>query len=259
MALDEAIACAVRSSSSPPTLRLYAWDRPSVSLGVFQPFTDIDAAFCDAHAIPIVRRPTGGRAILHGDELTYSFSAAADCDLFGRGLREAYHALSLAFARAFRRIGLDAVMQQRQVSGRLLTRSALCFQSVSYGELTVSGRKIIGSAQKRWPEGFLQQGSIPFSIDRNLSAAVFMRNASDNDLAGLTAIQTQVDASAFQHEVIAAFEETFAIRFAESQTSCQESAHAAHLAAVKYQSRAWTEAQDRRRRSGYSNGTLQQT
>lgn len=259
MALDEALAHEVRSLSSPPTLRLYSWDKPSVSLGVFQHLGDIDSEYCAKHAIPVVRRPTGGRAILHGDELTYSFTAPADCAAFGRGLHDAYHALSTSFALAFRRIGIDAIAQHRPVAGRFPTRSALCFQSVSYGELTVAGRKIIGSAQKRWPDGFLQQGSIPFSIDLELTAAIFMRSVSDDDRAGLGAFQENFDTEALQRELILAFEETFAIRLVESQPSQQESELSAHLVEEKYRSPIWTEARARRRRSGHSIGIPQQT
>ncbi len=255
MALDEALATAVRTGQAPPTLRLYSWITPSVSLGVFQPFGEIDAAFCTEHAIPVVRRPTGGRAILHGDELTYSFSASADCSLFGTHLRDAYRALSSAFALAFRHIGLPAVVQNRPVAGRLLTRSALCFQSVSYGELTVSGKKIIGSAQKRWPNGFLQQGSIPFSMDAARSAGVFMKHTTDEDCAGLKSFLGDFDKDALQRAVIAAFEETFTIRLVEALPSRQETELAARLTEEKYRSRTWTEALSRRRQSGCNTGT----
>jgi len=256
MALDEAIAIAVRTRQAPPTLRLYSWIAPSVSLGVFQPIGEIDAAYCAGQAIPVVRRPTGGRAILHGDELTYSFSAPADCSLFGTHLRDAYRALSSAFAFAFRHIGLPAVVQNRPVAGRLLTRSALCFQSVSLGELTVSGKKIIGSAQKRWPDGFLQQGSIPFSIDAGRSAGIFMKRTTDNeDCTGLKSFLGDFDENALQRAVIAAFEKTFTIRLVEAVPSRQEAELAARLTEEKYRSRTWTEALSRRRQSGCNIGT----
>lgn len=259
MALDEAIADEVRSLCAPPTLRLYAWNTPSVSLGVFQPFSDIDAAYCTAHAIPIVRRPTGGRAILHGDELTYSFSAPAASPSFGKTLRDAATALSLAFAAAFRRAGIDAIVRSRPAPGQVLTRSALCFQSVSYGEFTVSGTKIIGSAQKRWPNGFLQQGSIPYVMDTARAAAVFMREESCIDRTGLKMLWDGFDAATLQVFLVEAFEETFAIRLEEAPPSRQELAQAEHLAEQKYRSPAWTEARDRRRRLSHNTGTSRQT
>jgi lipoate-protein ligase A len=85
MALDEAIATGVRKGAAAPTLRLYGWDRPSLTLGCFQKTADINIEYCRSHDIPVVRRPTGGRAILHGDELTYSLSAKLTGSLFHTG------------------------------------------------------------------------------------------------------------------------------------------------------------------------------
>ncbi|HYA14410.1 MAG TPA: hypothetical protein VEF33_08745, partial [Syntrophales bacterium] len=103
MALDEAIACSVRQGGSPATLRFFGWLKPSVSLGAFQKISDIDTRWCADHNVPIVRRPTGGRGILHNDELTYSFSARDD-GLFSTGLLDAYRKISSAFALGMRKI-----------------------------------------------------------------------------------------------------------------------------------------------------------
>lgn len=96
MALDEAIAVFVRRGRSCPALRLYGWETPSVSLGSFQKLDDIDEEYCSHENIPVVRRPTGGRAVLHGDELTYSFSSKNE-GRFSRGFwnRTAVWALHL--------------------------------------------------------------------------------------------------------------------------------------------------------------------
>src|SRR5208337_2023965 len=134
MALDEAIAAAVRNGDSPPTLRLYGWLEPSVSLGAFQKITDIDTSYCAAHALHVVRRPTGGRGILHGEELTYSFSARNE-GLFSQGLLDAYRKISTAFSLGLQRLGLYVEMKTRRERGSNFERSPLCFQSTSYGEL----------------------------------------------------------------------------------------------------------------------------
>jgi lipoate-protein ligase A len=107
MALDESIATAVRQGNAPPTLRLYGWHEPSVSIGYFQKITDVDAAYCDMRNIPLVRRPTGGRAILHGDEITYSFSSKTTSALFSTGLLDSYKKISTAFVLALKRIGIS--------------------------------------------------------------------------------------------------------------------------------------------------------
>ncbi len=161
MALDEAIASAVRENVSPSTLRFYGWTLPSISIGCFQKTDNLDLGYAFLAGIPVVRRPTGGRGILHGDELTYSFSSPNE-GAFAGGLFESYQALSAAFSLVFSRLGLLIETQKRKHAPG---RSPLCFQSASFGEITVGGKKIIGSAQRRRRNGFLQQGSIPLNID----------------------------------------------------------------------------------------------
>jgi len=96
MALDEAIAIVVRKDNAPPTLRLYGWDMLSVSIGCFQKISDVDIAYCIEKHIPVVRRPTGGRAILHSNEITYSFSVKTTHRLFSKGLLDSYKKISIA-------------------------------------------------------------------------------------------------------------------------------------------------------------------
>jgi lipoate-protein ligase A len=242
MAIDEAIADSVRARRSPLTLRLYGWGATAVSIGAFQSINDIDCAYCAAHHIPIVRRPTGGRGILHGDELTYSFSSPAGYSPFGTTLREAYQALSRAFSKAFLQMGLSVSAQDRTAKRQHLLGSPLCFQSVSYGECTVDGLKIIGSAQKRWHNGFLQQGSIPFSFDHERAQAIFRKQLDALHAGGLRALVDNFESELFQALLISAFEETFMIRFAEAPLSPEESEHARFLAEKKYRSAEWTES-----------------
>ncbi|VAX30392.1 Lipoate-protein ligase A, partial [hydrothermal vent metagenome] len=173
MAVDEAVAEMALKGIVPPTLRFYGWTVPSVSLGCFQKSEDIDREYCEYRDIPIVRRPTGGRAILHGSEITYSFTSRNAVPPFSSGLLSSYGHLSRAFYTALKSLGIDVEMKNRREKGRILTGSALCFQSVSYGELSINSRKVIGSAQKRWKEGFLQQGSIQMKIDPGLITRVF--------------------------------------------------------------------------------------
>ena len=162
MALDEAIAAEVRRGAAPPTLRLYGWDRPALTLGCFQKTSGINVEYCRSQDIPVVRRPTGGRAILHGDELTYSFSAKTDRDPFSHGLLDSYRRISAAFSIALKKIGVIADSKKEREKGRVLGRNPLCFQSSSFGELLLENKKLVGSAQKRWNDGLLQQGSIPY-------------------------------------------------------------------------------------------------
>jgi lipoate-protein ligase A len=236
MALDEALSVSVRRGDSPSTLRLYSWNRPAVSLGAFQKISDIDIDFCRSCNVPIVRRPTGGRAILHGDELTYSFSAM-NAGLFSGGLMDSYRKLGTAFNRCFELIGLSCAIKKDLAKGRELMRSPICFASTSLGEISSGGKKIIGSAQKRWKDGFLQQGSIPFDIDRRRLAAVFRippQTVDYNSLTGLRELLPDFDAATFRDHLIAAFEETFSVTLLDSQPSPQELEAAHLLASGKY-------------------------
>ncbi|MDI6727808.1 MAG: biotin/lipoate A/B protein ligase family protein [Thermodesulfovibrionales bacterium] len=244
MALDEAIAISVRNGEAPPTLRLYGWETPSVSLGSFQKVIDIDIEYCINNNIPVVRRPTGGRGILHGDELTYSFSARNEGDFSG-GLLDTYRRLSIAFQSALHQMGLNAAMKMERESGTNLTRSPLCFKSTSYGEISLDGRKLVGSAQKRWNDGFLQQGSIPYSIDYEKITLVFKTSTpilqySKQEIIGLKELIAGFDSGGFKEAIKSSFEKTFNITLADSHPSSQEQELALLLLSGKYQNPQWT-------------------
>ena len=242
MALDEAIALSVRRQLVPPTLRFYGWSRSSLSLGRFQRSDDLDLAFCSANGIPMVRRPTGGRAILHGDELTYSVSVRTDLPPFANGLFESYRSISIAFIRGFAKLGISVAAKEQKERGRTLTRSPLCFQSSSYGEILVGNRKIVGSAQKRWREGLLQQGSIPYACDTDTMQHVFSIAGSGREhdgMAALRAIKPEIDDAALKGALAAAFEEVFDISLPASHPSPEESRLAEELEAQKYLRESW--------------------
>jgi lipoate-protein ligase A len=171
MAIDEAVFRSVASGSSPGTLRFYGWRSPAVSLGHSQvPGDVLDLRECAMLGIEVVRRPTGGGAILHGDELTYSISAPADGLPFGGNLMEVYRMISGWIASGLRGLGVDAVIQP-EVRG--FKQTGACFLRASSYELTARGRKIAGSAQRRTREAFLQHGSIPFSFDTGTHERIF--------------------------------------------------------------------------------------
>jgi lipoate-protein ligase A len=239
MALDEAIATVVKKGNSAPTLRLYGWDRPSVSIGYFQKISDINRDYCIENNIPIVRRPTGGRAILHDYEITYSFSIKIDTGIFSRGLLDSYEKISKAFSLALSKIGLAPEMKLRRESHR--NRSPLCFESTSYGEITFNSKKVIGSAQKRWPGGLLQHGSIPFTIDEDKTAKVFRLNSSEigEKLTGLKKIIFDLNIESFKNAIKASFEETFDTGLISSSPSNEEVFLAGELEISKYRSPSW--------------------
>lgn len=254
MSLDEAIAAAVRKGVSPPTLRFYGWQQPSVSLGAFQSIADIDTGYCAEHNIQVVRRPTGGRGILHGNELTYSFSARNE-GLFSGGLLESYRRISSAFSSGLEKMGFPVSMKMRREQGRNLARSPLCFRSTSYGELTVNGRKLIGSAQKRWGDAFLQQGSMPFAMDNATLASVFRKTDTPPDLLGLNDLQHHFDPEKLKERILESFEAIFAVSLLQDRPSDQEMEQARFLSVEKYQAPLWTSGA--RRDSRLCNNEIQ--
>ncbi len=242
MALDEAIAMLVRKSGLQPALRLYGWERPAVSLGCFQRASDIDIRHCRSNGIPIVRRATGGRAILHGDELTYSFSAKTDEEPFSKGLLESYRHISEAFSLAFRRIGVEAESKDRREKGSVLAGSPLCFQTSSYGEILVDDKKVVGSAQKRWDDCLLQQGSIPYSYDRDALLKIFGGEklaALQNHSTGLREIVPGLDEDGFKRNVASAFVEAFGISLVPVLPLPEELSLARELEHEKYLQDHW--------------------
>ncbi len=148
MAMDEALVEEVACHGG-AYLRFYRWDPPTLSLGRNQPNTFYD--------VPIVRRPTGGQAVWHEHELTYA--VVAPIALFG-SLRKAYVEIHTRLARALRALGVEAVLAPAHPPIRPSAHPASCFASSVGGEILVYGRKLVGSAQVRKRNAFLQHGSI---------------------------------------------------------------------------------------------------
>jgi lipoate-protein ligase A len=165
MAVDEAILEAAGRGDSLPTLRLYAWDPPCLSLGYAQPASDVDLARLQARGWDLVRRPTGGRAILHTDELTYSVCAPLTEPRVAGTLLASYNRLARALLRALQILGLPVEMQEHAAVPAAKNTNPVCFEVPSTYEITVGGKKLVGSAQARRKEGVLQHGSLPLTGD----------------------------------------------------------------------------------------------
>jgi lipoate-protein ligase A len=164
MAVDEAIARAVVEELAPPTLRFYAWEPPCVSLGRHQPLAAIDAGRCAALGYDVVRRPTGGRAILHTGELTYSVAARQDDPLMSGLVLDVYLRLAGGLVDGLQRLGIDA-QAAPGTSRPGPDVSAACFEVPSAYEIVAGGRKLLGSAQSRRAGYVLQHGSLPLHGD----------------------------------------------------------------------------------------------
>ncbi len=166
MALDEAILEGVGQDQALPALRLFAWQPACLSLGYAQSVKDVDRHQLEIHGWDLVRRPTGGRAILHTDELTYSVIAPLHEPHVYGSILESYRRLSQALLSALSVLGLDAKAEKDHVSpDKDLPVGPVCFEVPSNYEITVAGKKLIGSAQARRREGVLQHGSLPLVGD----------------------------------------------------------------------------------------------
>jgi lipoate-protein ligase A len=138
-------------------LRLYGWSRHALSLGFFEPLGVVDTAKAIADGVEIVRRPTGGRAVLHGDDLTYTVVIPKSADHKVLGL---YRTISESIISGMARLGVDLDLEPGTL-GRSRLRNRPCFVSVSRYEIAHSGRKVVGSAQRVGRNAILQHGSIP--------------------------------------------------------------------------------------------------
>lgn len=174
MATDEAIFRVMALGSTPPTLRFYGWRPAAVSLGYFQNVErECNLEGCRCGAIDVVRRPTGGKAVLHEDDLSYALAARSDERPFPSDIQGTYRVIGRCLREGLRRLGIDArpAGDDRSRSGEI---PASCFARPARDELLIDGRKICGSAQARSRGAFLQHGSllIRFDAERTLRCLV---------------------------------------------------------------------------------------
>lgn len=157
MALDLHLFNRCEDGAEPGFLRFYAWSGPTLSLGFFENGDVIDRVKAAHDGVRIVRRPTGGRVVLHGDDLTYMVVTRLRKD---GGPQDAFRVISECIVGGLRSLGVDAALK-RGAGGKSGVRLKPCFLSTSRYEITYRGRKIVGSAQKTGRRAVLQHGSIP--------------------------------------------------------------------------------------------------
>ncbi|HEX4714844.1 MAG TPA: lipoate--protein ligase family protein, partial [Ktedonobacteraceae bacterium] len=158
MAIDEAVLLRHLEGQAPPTLRVFRWSQPSISLGRFQQVEqEILVDHCEQQGIALVRRPTGGRAVYHRNEFTYSFVSSKAYGI-PAGIVASYAYLAQGLVAALDCLGVPAELSEGRVSKQ---PSAACFASSTQADLTSGGFKLIGSAQVWKDDALLQQGSLP--------------------------------------------------------------------------------------------------
>jgi len=167
----------VAGGECPPTLRLYRWNPPALSLGYFQDENEVaDIAACRRAGIDLVRRPTGGRAVLHCDELTYSIIVPEVHPFIDRGsVLEAYRSISRGLVTALNLAGITASLTPEK-EGQANLAPGSCFDTPSAYEIQVQGKKVIGSAQLRRDGILLQHGAILFRLPADLYRQVLKKS-----------------------------------------------------------------------------------
>lgn len=178
MALDEALLTWHSNGEIAPTIRFYGWNPPTLSIGYFQKVEkEINLEAVRNYQLGFVRRPTGGRGVLHDQELTYSVIVSEAHPKMPRSVTEAYRVISEGLLVGFKNLGLDAyfAIPKTEAEKEALKnpRSAICFDAPSWYELVVEGRKVAGSAQTRQKGVILQHGSIILDIDVKKLFSVF--------------------------------------------------------------------------------------
>jgi lipoyl(octanoyl) transferase len=252
MAVDEAVMKAHREGLVPPTIRFYQWSPPGLSLGYFQKAgKEIDDNACKRHNIDIVRRLTGGRAILHDDELTYSIVISEESNYLPLSVIKSYKIISEGIMIGLNRLGIKAEMKAVDENKKAPKGiSAACFDAPSWYEIVVDKKKLVGSAQTRQQGIILQHGSILFTIDvdrlyellkmpdnrvRERMKQYFLEKAT-----ALNLVSTEdIDINKLKNELIKGWEATFNIKLLPAELIDREIEWIIELEKEKYQSYDW--------------------
>lgn len=263
MAIDETLLQLVGRGVAPPTLRLYAWSLPTISLGYFQrAAAEVDLAACAAAGVPVIRRQTGGRAVLHDDEVTYS--VALPQTAIPGSVLETYRVLSAGVLQALSYLGLrghlahpagrdgaprEGPVRRAQADGM----QSACFDAPSWYETLVSGRKIVGSAQTRQGGGLLQHGSLLIGFDApGLARLLRSGPGGEGGRAELacrlesrvTSLQAEMGRrprrSEVQRALASGMARALSLYLVQAGYSASEMSLARHLCRTKYRTTQWT-------------------
>jgi lipoate-protein ligase A len=243
MALDEALARLCRDDAE---LRFYEWDPPALSIGYFQRAAEIDPATCREAAIPLVRRPTGGRAVLHGHDLTYGLILPLRSPWTDYSVAESYRRINGCLQQGLQRLGVPVSIGTAS-AGAGPGPSPFCFSAIVQHELMVDGRKLIGSAQRRFPTALLQQGSILMDAEPPALLARLWgskRTQRADSLGSATSLREALgrrpDRAEVEAAIAGAFGSMLDIRFREGTLEPGELALARRLVETHYASDEWT-------------------
>ncbi|MGG3913458.1 lipoate--protein ligase family protein [Rossellomorea vietnamensis] len=255
MALDEALLDWHSEGKIPPTIRFYGWDPATLSIGYFQKVEkEINLDAVKEHGLGFVRRPTGGRGVLHEHELTYSVIVSEEHPEMPRTVTEAYRVISEGILKGFQGLGLEAYFAVPRTAeereGLKNPRSAVCFDAPSWYELVVEGRKVAGSAQTRQKGVILQHGSILLDLDEDKLFSLFnypsdrvkerMQRAFKSKAVAMNEISSVPVTMEMAKEAFKkGFEEGLNINLEPYELSEEETQYVVDLAESRYESDEW--------------------
>lgn len=234
MAIDEAIMISYKEGKTLPTLRFYTWEPACMSIGCFQKLEDeIDINMCRKLGIDCVRRLTGGRAVLHDNELTYSIVVSEENFLMSPSVTLSYKFISEGLAKGLKLSGItiDELSRGEKIGRENL--SSACFNAHSFYEITINNKKVVGSAQNRRKGIILQHGSIilDFDVQKLFSIIKTEDNKTKQRLINFTSrkasgieneIGKKIDINELQENLINGLQEHFGVEFIEDDLTDYE-------------------------------------
>lgn len=250
MAIDEALLLWHSENKIPPVLRFYGWSKPSLSIGHFQNVQkSIDLQAVTKHQCQLVRRLTGGSAVLHDDELTYSMIVSEKHPKIPTTVNDAYYELAQGILNGYKELGIDAEFAIPKSHLRK-ERTAVCFEKPAIYELVVNGKKISGNAQTRKHGVLLQHGSIPFSFDVDMLFDLFTFSSEEKRMRqkerffqkarSINQLTNQnFSYNDLKNAFIKGFQSVLHVRFEPIELNEEQWQFVDHLARTKYKTDNW--------------------
>ena len=235
MAIDEALL-----NSKIPVLRVYSWKPEAISIGYNQDLQEINLDYCKNNGIDIVRRITGGKAVFHDKEITYSFILPENTNLLPFEVNESYKIIAKALLIALKKININAEI--KKVPERIET--PVCFNSSNWYELLVNDKKISGSAQRRMSGKILQHGSMLIDFDYNKNNSLFnTTNSFDNLKQRITSIKNEtnkiITANKIKEAIKQGCKENFSFEMINDSVTDEEIKLTEKLNQEKYSTEEW--------------------
>jgi len=240
MAIDEAMLLAHAAGLTPPTFRLYSWSPPAVSLGLLQPADVVNEPVCRQLGIDLVRRPSGGGAVLHQHEVTYAVVADGRLCPDGSSVLATYRWLARGLMEGLKLLGIDATLPESLWETKTPSRSlSFCFVRLTGADLEVGGKKLGGSAQARRRFFLLQHGCIPLRLENEILARLFGSLHLDTFTSVELVAGRRVSPDEFAEALVRGFERALKVQFHEGELTEAELQAARLLMEGKYGTREW--------------------